>query len=147
MTPIYLYYGSSNPLEGEYILPKQGKDARKRPENMHTGVYATDSREVAIAMALIRCKGVKMSSIRFSQSPPATIYEGWPEQEEIYLYTLSPNKFLQTSLKRQWLCLSQVKPLKVDKLKVADYLSLIRKADEDEKIEWIKKNSLNKKEI
>ncbi len=143
MTPIYLYHGTSVPIEGELIMPRKGKDAKNRPENMHTAVYATDSKDIAIAMAILRCKGVKMSSIRFTQNPPATIYDGWPEQEEIYLYTISPSKFQQTSMKKQWISLFPTKPLKVERIRVADFLHLVRRASEDERIKWLQSN-LNK---
>ena len=138
MTPIYLYYGSASPIEGEFIFPKKGADAKSRSANLHVAVYAFDSKEIAIAVALVKCKGVKGSSIRFSQNPPAVVYEGWPDQEDIYLYTLSLEKFLQTSMKKQWMSLVPVKPLKTEKLNVANYTHLIKRASEDEKTEWLK---------
>lgn len=144
MTPIYLYHGSAVPLEGDVLMPKKGRDAKNRPDNLHNAVYASDSKEIAVAMALVRCKGVKMSSVRFTHNPPATIYEGWPEQDEIYVFLLSPAKFIQTGMKKQWFSLFPTKPLKVEKLRVADYLHLVRRADEDEKIKWLKSNSADK---
>src|SRR3989344_1107528 len=134
MKPIYLYYGSAAPIDGEYILPKRGSDAKNRAVNLHIAVYASDSKEIAIATALVKCKGVKGSSIRFSQNPPAIIYEGWPEQEDIYLYTLSPEKFLQTNMKKHWVSLLPVKPLKIE-----NYTNLIKRANEDEKSAWLKR--------
>lgn len=133
MTTKKLYHGSVREIEGEYFRPKQPQDLEKNPDNLHIGVYATSEREVAIAMAIISCKGVNWASLSFKRKPYGIIYEGWPNQEFIYLYSL-PSKSFRVSGGggKQYISAEPVKPLSVEKLVVQDYLYLVRKGTEEE---------------
>ncbi|MFH1840339.1 MAG: hypothetical protein ABH849_04280 [Nanoarchaeota archaeon] len=137
-----LYHGSPSKIKGEKLLPKKARDLGNRKENIQTGVYATDIKGVAIARALISSKGVKKSSLlKYTPNKPiAAIYEGWPEQSFIYLYTLPFENFKKTGkIKSQWIAHKPIKPLKIEKLEVSKYLHLIRKASKKEIKEWDKK--------
>jgi hypothetical protein len=132
MRDIPLYHGSTKKLIGDKLIPKPAQDLGERPENLHTAVYATSMKEAAIAMALISCEGVITSSLYY-KTPYGVIYEGWPKQRFIYLYTLPSKTFVQSKKgSKQYHSLEQVKPLRKDKLLVKDYLSLIRKATDKE---------------
>lgn len=140
MKPKYLYHGSVRKIEGDKLLPKQAEDLEEKSENLHCAVYATNVKDIAIAMALISCKGVKFSSLYFKVSPFGVIYEGWPKQEYIYLYTLSSKTFKQKGGSgNQWYSKEPVKPSKVEKLKVNDYISLVRKSTDRERKKFFEK--------
>jgi len=140
MKPKYLYHGSVREIEGDKLLPKQASDLGERSENLHQAVYATNVKDIAIAMALISCKGVNCSSLYFKKRPFGVIYEGWPKQEYIYLYTLPSKTFKQEGGSgNQWYSTKPVKPSKVEKLKVNDYISLVRKSTDKEREKFLEK--------
>ncbi len=135
--PKFLYHGSSKKIIGDKIIPKRAKDLADRPENIHNAVYATKSKEIAIAMAIISCIGVFRSSLSFTKHGKhktyGTIYKGWPLQKYIYLYILPSKTFKATDKYGfQWISGKTVKPEKVEKLLVKDYLKLVRKASKKE---------------
>jgi hypothetical protein len=135
----YLFHGSVRKIKGDFLLPKQAKDLEKETENLHHAVYATDIKEVAIAMAIISCRGVKFSSLGFTKVPYGIIYDGWPEQEYIYLYTLENKNFKQEGGSgHQWYSTEPVKTFKVEKLKVNDYIYLVREATKRERDKFLK---------
>jgi hypothetical protein len=134
MKPKYLYRGSVREIKGNKLLPKQASDLGERPENLRCAVYATNIKDIAIAMALISCKGVNCSSLYFKRRPFGVIYEGWPKQKYIYLYMLPSKTFKQEGGSgNQWYSIEPVKPSKVEKLKVSDYISLVRKSTDKER--------------
>jgi len=140
MKPKYLYHGSVREIDGDKLLPKQATDLEERPENLHCAVYATSIKDIAIAMALISCKGVNCSGLGFKKRPFGIIYEGWPEQEYIYLYTLPSRTFKQEGGSgNQWRSIEPVKPSKVEKLKTNDYIFLVRKSTDRENEKFFKK--------
>ena len=140
MKPKYLYHGSPKKIVGNELIPHQAHDLGKRPENLHKAVYATSERKLAIAMAIISSKGVIYSSLRFSGNPPGIIYQGWPEQEKIYLYTLPVDTFQPSGHGgKQWVSFQPVQPVKVEELLIKDYLYLVRQATREEFEHWIKK--------
>lgn len=129
----YLYHGSARQIEGNYLLPKKAHDLENRAENLHTAIYASSNKEISIAMAIISCNGVNLASLSFRKKPYGIIYEGWPKQKYIYLYTLPTESFIQSKRgSRQWHSLDKVKPLKVQKMEVKKYLRLIRKGTKKE---------------
>ena len=136
----YLYHGSVREIEGDKLLPKQANDLGERPENLHRAVYATNVKNIAITMALISCKGVICSSLHFKRRPFGVIYEGWPKQKYIYLYKL-PNRTFEKEggSCNQWYSTESVKPSKVEKLKVSDYISLVRKSTDKEREKFFDK--------
>ena len=142
--PKYLYHGGRRDLEGSKLIPKKSTDLEENPHNILEGVYSSDIKEEAIAMGILSCKGVRGSSCNVerkdSKKVDAIIYGGWPAQDFFYLYTL-PSKTFQNRPKgsHQWVSLKPVKPVKIEKLLVKNYIHLIRKAAKKEKEEWHKK--------
>ncbi len=139
----YLYHGSIKKIIGERLIPKKAKDLEKDSKNMHSAVYATDIKEIAIAMAIISCKGVYGAKLRFDRKPYGIIYDGWPKQKYIYLYTLNIKDFKKMGGKgKQWASFKSVKPIKTKKLIIKDYIKLIKKASKIEVNKWLKKYKL-----
>ncbi len=135
--PKYLYHGSSKELIGGFLVPKNPIDLGDRPDNLHKGVYASDIKESSCAMAIISCKGVKGASLKESGNTFAIIYEGYPEQDYFYLYTLDSATFENRPKgSHQWVSFEQVKPIKIERLVVKDFIHLIRMATEEEKKEF-----------
>jgi hypothetical protein len=146
MKPKQLFHGSPDKIKGDILLPRQPKDLAKQPENLHLSVYATDIKEIAIAMALIKCKGVGPSSVIFSKKPVGIIYKGWPKQDHIYLYTVPSSTFEKTNKQgHQWISYDPIKPIRVVKLAVSDYIHLVRKADSQETELFFKKFGKSKR--
>jgi len=131
--PEYLYHGSPYKLKGKRLIPKKAKGAAKH--DILKAVYATDSKQYAIAMSLIACKGVGNSSLSVISKNKAKgiIYSGWPEQKEVYLYVLPSEEFVNIPKGScQWVSFKSVKPICVKKLKLSDYIHLVRKASKKE---------------
>ncbi len=125
----YVYHGSPRKLVGGKLLAKIPHDIKKKKENIVKGVYASDLRNVAISMAIISCKGVLYASLNTSKPKrkPGIINEGWPTQKYIYLYTLDSKDFKRTSKSsHQWRCSHAIKPVRTERLKVRDYIYLIK---------------------
>ena len=138
----YLYHGSPNKLKGKVLNPSWGNDSEERPENNQFAVYATDRKDLAIVMAIFRCKDVVGGSIDEYKNNKlnARIYGDFPKQEYIYIYHLPIETFKKTHIdKHQFVSLVEVKPNRTEKLKVKDYMHLIRKATEKETDYWVKK--------
>lgn len=137
----YLYHGSPHKLRGDKLLPTKPDDLEKKKWNLHFGVYATNIKEAAISMAIICSKGVLFARLKTAAKDPAgIIYKGWPKQDYIYLYTLSNKGFKNIpKSSNQYISPKAVKPLLTEKLRVKDYLYLIRKATQKERKEWIRK--------
>lgn len=144
MKPKYVYHGSARKLIGEKLIPKKANDLEKSPHNLLKGVYASDVKNEAIAMGIISSKGVHSSSCgverKVNTKVDAIIYEGWPKQKYLFLYTL-PSKTFQSKPKgsHQWVSLTPVKPEKIEKILISDYIFLVRKATKEEKENWNKK--------
>lgn len=140
-----VYHGSARELSGSKLVPKQSRDLGNRKENLIKGVYATDLKGAAIAMAIISSKGVGCSSLK-NKKPFGTIYEGKPTQDYIYLYHLPKDKFFITHPnKHQYVCVNPVKPIKIEKLKIKDYIHLIKFATDKEKESFSKKYNIKLK--
>ena len=143
MKPKYLYHGSGREIKGN-LIPKKAFDLDKTKNNTMKGIYASSHKEEAIAMGILKCKGVKGSSVHMGRNNgiinmDAVIYGGWPKQKYIYLYTLSSETFENRPKgSPQWVSSESVKPKKVEKLLVKDYIHLIRKATKKEKEKWVK---------
>ena len=137
-----LFHGSSNKLVGDKLNPSQGDDSEERPENNQFGVYATDRKDLAIVMGILGCQDVIGGSIDEYKKGKlnARIYGEFPKQEFIYIYYLPTETFKQTKIdEHQFVSLVAVKPLKVEKLKVEDFIHLIKKATKEETDYWMKK--------
>jgi len=126
----YVYHGSAKKIEGS-LEPRQSNDLENRPENLHKAVYAATDRNVAIAMAILGTGNIKGSSLLRGS---AIYYAGKPDPEAfVYLYVFPKDKFQQTANPRQYISKVQIEPLRVYKLKVKDYLHLVREANSEEK--------------
>jgi hypothetical protein len=133
-----LYHGSPRELKGEKLIPTQPEDVNENSHNLLKGVYATDVKNAAIAMAIISCDGVNGASLDMRRKIPGIIYEGKPHQEFIYLHTLNSTGFKESG-KHQYVSENSVKPIRTEKLKIEDYIPLIRKANDEEIKKWDKK--------
>jgi hypothetical protein len=145
MKKLILYHGSPNRLIGDKLIPKKGKDVNKeRVENFHNAVYATDVKNAAIVKAIISSKKVNGASLN-TQKGEGVIYRGWPNKKWIYLYSLPVDSFERTKENsHQYISKNPVKPIKIEKLEIAKYLHLIRKASKKEVDGWIKRYNLKR---
>lgn len=141
---IFVYHGSCDKLVGDKLLPKQAVDYAEIPENSLQGVYASDIKEEAIATGIVSGKGVISASCGIKNNKvEAIIYEGWPIQEYFYLYILDAATFeCKPEGSHQYISPEAVKPVKTEKLLVKEYIHLIRKASEEERIKWKEKHQL-----
>ena len=147
MKPKFLYHGSPNKLIGKNLIPSKGDDSADRPENNQLGVYATNVKEIAIAMAIVSSRGIIGAGLDDYNlgKAPGIIHIGKPKQKYIYLYTLSPKGFRSTpSIRGQWISKKPIKPIKIEKLNINDYKHLIRYSKKDERKKW-KEKYLGKK--
>jgi|TARA_Y100000310_G_scaffold79837_1_gene76506 hypothetical protein len=143
-----LFHGSPYKLKGSVLKPSQGDDSKERPENSLFGVYASDRKDFAIAMAILSCKGVIGGSIEgFTKtSINAKIYGPLPKKKFIYLYSLPANTFRPTkSIAHQYISSVPVKALLVEKLAISDHVRLLKKATKDETKKWLAKYGASKK--
>ena len=83
--PKVLYHGSIKEIEGDYFIPKKPQDLEQNLDNLHVGVYATSDKEIAIAMAIISCKGVDWSSLAFNKKPELHIKIGLIKSISIFI--------------------------------------------------------------
>lgn len=146
MKPAFVYHGSGRKLKGKKLTPKKAIDLEKNPENLLTGVYASELKEEAIVMSILSCKGVEYASCEVYKNEKETsikalIYEGWPHQKHIYLYIL-PSKTFENRPKKssQWVSLKAVQPKRVERLPLKDYLYLVKKATKKQRREWVQKD-------
>ena len=138
-----LYHGSSQKLNGEYLLPSQGDDDESRPENNLLAVYATDREDLAIVMAIIGCSDVIGGSIdEYTDKGKlnATLYGDFPKQQSIYVHELPSTTFTQTKIdKHQFVSLQKVKPLNTKQLNIAEYHQLFKRASPEQTRKWLEK--------
>jgi hypothetical protein len=137
-----LYHGSPKKLIGETLNPSQGEDSDERPDNQIFGVYATDRKDFAIAMAILNCEGTLGGSINdlTKDKIDAKIYGDFPKQKYVYLHTLPIKTFIPSErIKNQFISKVPVKPIKTEKILISDYLHLIKKATKEETKKWVEK--------
>jgi len=137
MRPKILYHGSPHKLRGNKLLPKKAEDLEKNKYNLLCGVYASSIKNSAISMAIISAKGVWHAKLNtHTKTLTGIIYRGWPKQKYIYLHTLNSKNFKNIQKSScQWISEKPVKPIKTEKLKIKDYLHLIKKATKKKRIE------------
>ena len=139
--PKYVYHGSAKKLKGDKLIPKKASDLGESPDNSMKAVYASKNKDEAIAMGITSCKGVGGSSLRILNGKmDAIIFDGWPKQDYFYLYIL-PSETFEDRPKgsHQYVSLKPVKPKKIERLSVKEYIELVREASEKEKKEWFGK--------
>lgn len=131
-----LYHGSPKNIE-DVLIPKKGRDLGHKEDNLHEAVYATDKKEYAIIMAILKSEGVRGSSLDF-ETGEAIVYKGWPKQKEIYVYHLSKEGFKPTStIPHQFISLEPAIPIKTERIGVQEYIHLIKKASKEETRKWL----------
>lgn len=139
----FLYHGTPRRIKTKFLIPKKPQDLENKKENTIKAVYATYIKNSAIAMAIISAKGVISGTLNYRKK--SVVYEGWPKQKYVYLYTLPSESFSRSSKKSsQWISKKPVKPTKIEKLKIKDYLHLIRKATKKEVAGFFKKFKIKK---
>ena len=139
----FFYHGSPKKIKGKFLLPNKPQDLEKKKENLRKAVYATNLKKSAIAMALICSKGVVSASIDIKKGKKAIVYEGWPKQKYVYLYTLPKKGFVKSKgISGQHVSSEPVCLIKTERIKVKNYLNLIRKATKKEIQEYLKKYRL-----
>lgn len=142
-----LFHGSTRLIKGK-LIPKTAEDLEEHPSNIIKAVYATDKKEVAIAMAIISLRGVNGASLLDYKKgkPVGKIYIGWPKAKYVYLYTLPEKTFKKSKgVRNQYYSEKPVKPINVERINIKDYLHLIKKATKKETLAWCKKYNLNPK--
>lgn len=130
-----LYHGSNKRIKGDRLRPIYPKDISGRQWNSYRAVYATNIKDIAITFALIKSEGVVSSGLNFraKDKPFGIIYEGWPNQEEIYIYHILEGKFIQDPhIDEQWYSRKSIRPSKIEVLKTDDHTPFIRKATDEE---------------
>ena len=138
-----VYHGSPKKFKGRFLIPHKPHDLGKRKVNVIKGIYTTDIKNSAIAMAIISAKGVVSGTLFYRKR--SIIYEGWPKQKYVYLYHLPIQFFRETPKKsHQWVSVVKVKPIKTEKLKIKDYLCLIKKATKEEIHKFFKKYNIKR---
>ena len=95
-------------------------------------------------MGIIRCKGVGSATCGTPRAKSnkiiAIIYEGTPKQTYFFLYTLPSKSFVNRPRgSHEWVSSKPIKPEKVERLSVKNYIHLIKKATKKEKKDWLKK--------
>jgi len=139
--PKYVYHGSGKKLEGDKLIPKKATDLGENPDNLLEGIYASDWKEDAIIMDILSCKGVRSAGSHVEKNKvEEIIYDGWPQQDYFWLYILQSKKFESRPRgSHQYISLTPVKPEKIERLAVKDYIHLVRRATEEEKKKWFGK--------
>jgi hypothetical protein len=128
----FLYHGSPKKIYGKYLIPNIPKDLSAVDNGfVKPAVYATPYRNDAIARALVNCNGVYASSLFLGRKRPAVIYQGWPEQEIVYLHVLSA-EFFEEINSHESVSYIQVKPMITERLEVKSLSHLVRKATANE---------------
>ena len=139
--PKYVYHGSPRAVKEDFI-PRVPQDLGKRKDNIVKGVYASSIKNKAIGMAISGSKGVISSGMGFGigNQRKGIIYEGWPNQKYVYLYTFNSETFeRRPKTSTQFISRGSVTPAKVEKLSVRDYIHLVRKASRKELNDFNKK--------
>lgn len=131
--PKYLYHGSSKKLQGNRLMPRKAAGLGKKKEQQ-IGIYATHSRTAAVVMGLISGTGGSELKIH-GKKVEGILYSSLPKNKILYLYSLPSNKFAKID-RWQWISYETVKPVRVEKLKVKNYIHFIRKATKKEKEKW-----------
>jgi len=126
-------------------MPNVPGDVGDNPDNKQTGVYATRTRNYAVAMGVISCKGNRTTSLkprlglRGWKITGTIINGGFPEQENFYLHNL-PSETFRKSGRGQWVSKEAVVPRNTETLKVSDYKHLFRIATPKERTKYYNKH-------
>ncbi len=135
--PKYLYHGSKLKLIGNKLIPRKAKDLSDFKVNNQKAVYATDRKQIAIAMALVNERHIRAGMDFEAKKVQVTIWKGMPRKKYFYLYTLPIKTFIEKpGGSHQWLSSISVKPIKIERLKTKDFKKLIRKPAYKEKKEY-----------
>jgi len=145
--PFQLYHGSPRPLEGTHLQPSLGDDSEERPENNQLAVYAADRRDLALVMAMFACSDVTGGSLDEYKDGTlqGKIYGRYPSQKYIWLHHLPSQTFTQTKIdSHQYVSLVPVRPIKTEKVLVADIIHLVPLGTQEETDRWVKKYGTKK---
>ncbi|GEM_PF-2959394 len=133
MKPKYVYHGSPNG-NIKIFEPRNPNDVGRSKHNLHKGVYATKLKKWAMILGILAGKGIKCSRINIeSKRIEGIIFGGKSTQKYFYVYTFDSDKFRNIPVNsHQYICREEIKPLKVEKFLVKDYLKWIRYANDRE---------------
>jgi len=132
MKPKFLWHGSIK--KHKVLKPSQAVDLTGIKESNLKGVYATDIKELAIEFTLVDKKYQKYAD--YSKNPvQMVILDGDIRRGEYgYLHKLDSKDFKELPEgSHQWVCMKEVKPIEIIKIKVDDYEHLTRKASKKDK--------------
>lgn len=129
--PPVLYHGSPQRLER--LEPRPARGVGPEHDTL-TAVYATDSRNMAIAFAMSGVpdeKGYLSWTMEMEGDGPAITYQaGCPRAGELgFVHVISPQGFNKVA-DHQWVCYSAVSPVSIETIRVDDYLGWVRLKDE-----------------
>lgn len=125
--PAFLYHGSPARLEQLEPRPARGVGPA---HDMLTAVYATDSKNMAIAFAMAGVPdedGNLSWTLTMENGIPHIVYKaGRPRTGETgFVYVLSPDGFEQVA-DHQWVSFSAVAPVSCEIINVDDYLHWVK---------------------
>lgn len=125
-TPSVLYHGS--PHRVERLEPRPARGVGPEHDTL-TAVYATDSRNMAIAFAMSGIpdeKGNLSWTLEMEGDRPAISYKaGCPRSgQRGFVYSLSPEGFQKVAA-HQWVSYSPITPISCETIKVDDYLGWV----------------------
>ena len=128
--PSVLYHGS--PHKVERLEPRPARGVRPEHDTL-TAVYATDSRNMAIAFAMSGVpdeKGHLSWTLEMEGDRPVIAYQaGRPrEGQPGFVYSLAPEGFRKVA-DHQWVSYSSVTPISCKTIKVDDYLGWVKADD------------------
>jgi len=135
MKPKFLFHGSGTLIRSTHLKINQPKDKSEKENNL-LGVYATDRKDIAIAMSLTTEKYTR-SFGDYHQTPFQAIFvRGQPKKKFVYLYKVSSKNFTeQPKGSHQWVSPKHAKIIERTRLPVKDLEQYWRLATKKEK-DW-----------
>ncbi len=131
--PKYLYHGSSKKIP---VLEPRAPPFKDLPINSVKAVYATHSKDLALAMGAMRT--AKVSAFGNRKTFQQNVVAGWPDEKAfVYLHYLD-SKHFKHNYGGEWISTKKAKPVKIKKFKVADLKHLWRKSNKKELKEYLK---------
>ena len=126
--PSVLYHGSPNRLDR--LEPRPARGVGPQHDTL-TAVYATDSRNMAIAFAMSGVpdeKGNLSWTLEMEGDRPVISYQaGRPRWGQLgFVYSLSPEGFQKVAA-HQWVSFSPVTPISCETIKVDDYREWVKR--------------------
>jgi len=119
----FLWHGSPAKIDGP-LEPRQAKDISERPEGNQKAVYATEDKDLAIAMTLGE-KGSDHGMIVSVDNRLVSFDGKLRTGEKSYLYKLPIDTFENTgepSENPEWISYEPVMPIAIEEINTDDYI-------------------------